>query len=163
MPNVKIKQLEDRISTQGVHLGGTNIRRKLEPGEVVCLEGDLFELIYRTDKVEITNDPVTRPLDYESYDEARFCSPNFKPRDNAEKEEAIIAREAVQQRLDEMVVDDTSLAGVEAPASEKPKATKPTKAPPVKKAAAKDEKPQGARARRRAKREKSNDGEKVST
>lgn len=99
MPNVKIKQLNDRVASSGVHFGMGPLVRKLEPSEVVALEGELFEMIYGTDKVEITNEKITRPLKYDSELEAKYCSPSFRPLDPSQETECIRAREAVAERL----------------------------------------------------------------
>ena len=111
MPRVKIKQLDDRVASAGVHLGGGPERRKLEPGEVIDLSEDfllddgqpLLDLIWQTGKLEMTLDPVTRPLDYSDYREAKLCSPTFKPRDPSEAAEMDKARANVAARLAEPV------------------------------------------------------------
>lgn len=113
MPRLKIKQLGERVATVGLHLGGGPERRKLEPGEVVDIPEDLYlpdgrslsELVWATGLVELTLDPVTRPLDYESYKEARFCAPNFKPRDAAEQREMEEFHKEVAYRLSATNVD----------------------------------------------------------
>ena len=105
--NLKIKQLDERVSTNGAHMGGDRRRRKLEPGEVVAiprnLETDggknLLELLLATDRLEITQTPPTRPLDYESETEAKYCSPTFRPVDESQVRDMEIARETVRQRL----------------------------------------------------------------
>lgn len=106
MPRVKIKQLDERVATQGVHLGGGSNRRKLEPGEVLdipegVIEGghNLFDTVWATGKLELTLDEVTRPLDYLNYREARLCSTKFKPRDANEKMEMHKVRAEVMARL----------------------------------------------------------------
>ena len=101
MVNVKIKQLNDRVATNGVHFGLGPLARKLEPSEIVSLdeESDLFETIYATEKVEITVEDPTRPLKFESVDEARFCSPSFRPHDPKEEIVAEKARIKVAERL----------------------------------------------------------------
>ena len=110
MPRIRIKQLDERIATAGVHLGGGPERRKLEPGEVVEIEENfetdvyptgLLDVIWQTDKVEVVPEsvPVTRPLDYEDANEARFCSPNFKSRGPDQDIERDRAREAVAARM----------------------------------------------------------------
>ena len=102
MPRIKIKQMDDRVATQGVHFGGKATRRKLEPGEVVDLpEGELFDGIWATGRVELTMDDITRPLDYETVAEAKFCSPSYKPNDPSDERDSQLAREAVAKRLAE--------------------------------------------------------------
>lgn len=107
MPNLKIKQLDDRVSTSGVHMGGGPERRKLEPGEIVAISEDvlteggrvLAHVLMETGKLEITLEDATRPLDYESYREAELCAPNFRPHDTSEEAEAREAAIAVARRL----------------------------------------------------------------
>ncbi len=114
MPKVKIKQLDERVATAGLHFGGPPQRRKLEPGEVVDIPEDLylpdgrslFEIIWATGKLELTLDDITRPLDYESYKEARYCGPNFKPRDDAEKREMENFRKEVAYRLSQSAEEE---------------------------------------------------------
>lgn len=100
MPRIKIKQLDERIATSGVHFGGSEARRKLHPGEVVEVpEGALLSALLATGKVELTLDPVNRPLDYASEREAKLTAPTFKPRDNDETAEMEKARAAVAARI----------------------------------------------------------------
>lgn len=102
MPRIKIKQLEERIATSGVHFGGPPERRKMHPGEIVDLpEGELLDAILATGRVELTMAPATRPLDYASEREAKITAPTFKPRDDAEAAEMENAREAVASRMAE--------------------------------------------------------------
>ena len=61
-----------------------------------------------TGKVEMTTEPPTRPLRYASEQEARFCSPSFKPRDDSEEREMNAAREAVAERLRKPVPPSSS-------------------------------------------------------
>jgi hypothetical protein len=142
MPRIKIKSLEDRVACSGIFFGGPPTRPKLHPGEVVDMPEDdpILKSILDTGKVELTLDPVTRPLDYESKREAQLCSPVFKPRDDSEAEEARQARAAVAARLD-------------AEAEQKPKKESKPKASP---AAAATPNP---RAERRRKRERVTGGE----
>lgn len=108
MPRVKIKQMDERVATNGLHMGGDSARRKLEPGEVIDIPEDfllddgqpLLDLLWKTGKLEMTLDPVTRPIDFESYREAALCSPTFKPRDPSEEVEMTNARAAVAARLE---------------------------------------------------------------
>jgi len=107
MPRVKIKQLDERVATNGLHMGGGPERRKLEPGEVVDISEDfllpngdaLLELLWQTGKLEMTLDPVTRPLDYSDYRQGKLCSPNYRPRDPSDKVEMERARAKVDARL----------------------------------------------------------------
>lgn len=109
MPRVKIKQLDERVATQGIHLGGGPERRKLEPGEVIEIPDDLllpdgtslFDTVWATGKLELTLDPVTRPVDYGNYREGRLCAPGFKPRDATEKLEMLNVRAKIMARVDE--------------------------------------------------------------
>lgn len=100
MPNIKIKQMDERIATQGVHFGLGDACRKLEPGEVVTVpKGELFDGIWDTGRVELTPEDPTRPLMYENANEARYCSPSFNPRDPGEERDSQLARAAVAERL----------------------------------------------------------------
>jgi len=82
MPSLKIKQMDDRIATAGIHLGGTAARRKLEPGEVLAFAEDdpLFIALNDSPLTELTMAPATRPLDYPNYRIAKLCSPTFRSR-----------------------------------------------------------------------------------
>lgn len=107
MPRVKIKQLDERVATNGLHMGGGPERRKLEPGEVVDISEDfrlpngdaLLELLWQTGKLEMTLDPISRPLDYSDYRQGKLCSPSYKPRDPSDKVEMERARAKVNARL----------------------------------------------------------------
>src|SRR5210317_134465 len=102
MPRIKIKQLDDRVATSGVHFGGPIERRKLHPGEVVEMpEGDLLTGIMATGRVEMTLDAANRPLDFASEREAKITAPTFRPRDELEAAEVEKAREAVASRMAE--------------------------------------------------------------
>lgn len=136
MPKIKIKQLDERISTSGVHFGKGPERRKLCPGEVVDIPEDfeagqyngksLFQAIYDTGKVEITTADVTRPLDYASAVEARLSSPNFKPANPAEAREAEKVRADVSARL--MTSSKAQADEPDSPAVDTPKASTPAPA-----------------------------------
>lgn len=126
--NVRIKQLDNRIATAGIHLGGGPERRKLEPGEVLALGGELFDGVWNTGKVEITPERPTRPLDYADYDEARYCSPSFNPRDDAEFEASEKARAAVAKRLNDLEFAENQPAD-EQPAAVEKAADKPADTP----------------------------------
>ena len=101
MARIKIKQLDERIATSGVHFGGPPERRKLHPGEVVEMDenSELFKGIWATGKVEITPEPATRPLDYASPREAQLTAPTYKPRDPSDALEMDNARTAVADRM----------------------------------------------------------------
>ncbi len=127
MPRVKIKQLEERVATAGMHLGGGAERRKLEPGEVIDIPEDmmlpdgttLFDTIWETGKLELTMDPATRPIDYENYREGVLCSPRFKPRDASEELEMKKVRDKVMSRLPQYREDLP--AGLDEEPARKPK------------------------------------------
>lgn len=110
MPRLRIKQLDDRIATGGLFMGGDNkLRRKLEPGEVIDIAEDfepgmyegenLLDALWATGKVEMTLDPATRPIDYATPTEAKLSSPMFKSRGNDEDIEVEKVRVAVAARL----------------------------------------------------------------
>jgi hypothetical protein len=109
MPRVKIKQMDERVATNGLHMGGGPERRKLQPGEVIDISEDfllpdgraLLDVMWETKKLEMTLDPASRPLDYLNYREATLCAPQFKPRDPSEENERNKAREAVALRMSE--------------------------------------------------------------
>lgn len=125
MPRVKIKQLDDRVATVGLHFGGARERRKLHPGEVVEIpEGDLFEIMWATGKLELTHDPVNRPLDYATPREAQITAPTYKSRGPHEDAEIEAALDAVAARLSEQESDVQPKT--ESPAKDsKPKVKKP--------------------------------------
>lgn len=128
---IKIKQLEERVSTSGLHMGGDERRRKLEPGEIVEIPEDmehmglnLCDILFNTGKVEITREPINRPLDYESYRQARLCSPTFKPRgpdEEIEVENALAQVASLLTGLEEVAPEATG-----SPATER----QPAAAPP---------------------------------
>lgn len=123
MPNIRIKQLDEKISTSGMHFGMGNATRKLEPGEVVDLpKGELFDLIWATGKVDLTADPITRPLTYTDYVEATLCSPSYRVRGDDDRKQCEKARAAVAARLAETLPDTPA----EKPVVEKPKSVAPT-------------------------------------
>jgi len=137
MPKIRIKQMDDRIATQGVHMGGDRRCRKLEPGEIVEIpEGELFEGLWDTGRIEMTMDDVTRPLVFETEDEARYCSPSFKAHDPSEERDSAIAREAVAKRL----INESVAVAPKEPASSvadaKPEAKKAVQRPTNRRAAA---------------------------
>lgn len=118
MARIRIKQMEERVATRGLHMGdlGTpevpNVRRKLEPGEVVEIPDKmtvpndsrtkLIDLLFNTGKIDLLPDstPITRPLDYASYREATLCSPSFRPNGESEEREMLRVRAEVEARLD---------------------------------------------------------------
>ncbi len=113
MPRLKIKQLETRIATAGLFMGGDNkVRRKLQPGEIIDVPEDfetgmydgkgLFDAMWATGKVEMTPDAATRPIDFLDDREARHTSPTFKPRGADEERQVEQARAAVAARMDEL-------------------------------------------------------------
>ena len=103
MALVRIKQLYERVATQGLFMGGSmQLRRKLEPGEIVdvpvdMLEGhdNLFDMLWNTGVVDLVpeTEAPTRPLDYRDYREAKLCSPSFKPLSATDEREMAQARE----------------------------------------------------------------------
>lgn len=105
--NIRIKQFDDKIATSGVFMGGDKCRRKLEPGEIVqiptALEdsdgNNIVDAVMATERVEITRDKPTRPLDYADEHEARYCSPNYRWRDPSDRLAMDKARAAVAERL----------------------------------------------------------------
>ena len=118
MARIRIKTLDERVATQGIHMGGGHERRKLQPFEVVDVPESemlpdgrrLIDALLDTNKVELTLDEITRPFDYESYLEARYCSPTFKPREPSEALEAERAQAAVAMRLSQQADAETSEA-----------------------------------------------------
>lgn len=87
MPRVTIKHMDNLVATRGLHLGGPRTRRKLFPGEVVEIPEDfmeagrpLIDILWETGKLEISLDPVNRPLEYENERIAQLTAPTFKPR-----------------------------------------------------------------------------------
>jgi len=165
MPRVKIKQLDERVATNGLHMGGDASRRKLEPGEVVDISEDfllpdgraLLEVLWQTGKLEMTLDKTTRPLDYTSYREAKLCSPTFKPRDVSETDDMKRAREAVTLRILESESDAPQYA--DSPVDDVPD-SKPT---PVAVAATPPSTAKNRRAERRAALKAAERGAAIST
>lgn len=106
MSCIKIKQMDERVATMGLHMGGPATRRKLEPGEAVFVPDDLeqegenlFDALWDTGKVELVPGNPTRPFEYENVAEAKMCSPSFKPHDNSETAQMHKTREAVAKRV----------------------------------------------------------------
>lgn len=134
MARIKIKQLNERVATMGLHMGGDARRRKLQPGEVVEIPDDMVEdgevlidVLFATNTIDLTRDAPTRPLDYASIAEAKLCSPTFKPNDPSEERESAKARERVAARLAEHFAEDEKSPGkksakkADTPATEEPK------------------------------------------
>jgi len=118
---VRIRQLDERVATQGLHFGRGPSARKLEPGEVVEIpEGQLFEALWSTGKLELTRDPVTRPLEFANEREARLCSPTFIPRGVDEEIEQQNALDKVSARLSETEVASEAETAIDSPATEVP-------------------------------------------
>ena len=111
MPRIQVKTLGERVATAGIHLGGGPERRKLEPFEVVEIDENftlpdgtnLLDALWDTGKIELTMDPATRPLDYQSAREAKVCSPTFHARGLDEERERDKALTAVALRLEKPV------------------------------------------------------------
>jgi hypothetical protein len=111
MPRLRIKQLETRIATAGLFMGGGPERRKLQPGEIIDVPEEfeagmytgmgLFDAMWATGKVEMTPDAATRPIDFDNAREAKLTSPTFKPRGPDEVSQVDKARAAVAARMDE--------------------------------------------------------------
>lgn len=120
---LRVRQLDERVATQGVHFGLGASVRKLEPGEVVEIpEGALFEMLWATGKLELTRDPVTRPLEFTNEREAKLCSPTFTPRGPDEEVEQQRALDKVSARMAETETEVASEAETanDSPATEMP-------------------------------------------
>ncbi len=117
---VRIRQLDERVATNGLHFGIGPAARRLEPGEVVDIpEGDFFDTLWNTGKIELTRDPVTRPLEYENQRQARLCSPSYRPRGDSDEIERDKALARVSQLLEESTeVASTPVTAVESPATQ---------------------------------------------
>ncbi len=146
MPRVKIKSLDNRTATAGQHFASGNpLRRKLQPGEVVDIPESevfspkddrlLFDVLWATGKLEITPEPATRPLDYASVQEAKFCAPTFRPRGPDEIILMDKARADVAARLAETseVPAETGSPADDKPAAESSAATQKVAPAPVRK------------------------------
>lgn len=108
MSLIKIRQLDERVATSGLFMGGDKRRRKLEPGEIVDIPNDLIEGgtnlmqdLWDTGTIDILPDSaiVTRPLDYASIREAKLCSPTYKSTDADDIADRNKALAAVEARL----------------------------------------------------------------
>lgn len=133
MPKVRIRQLDERVATAGLHFGLGPKARKLEPGEVVDIpEGEMFDEMWNTGKLELTRDPVTRPLEYENERLARLCSPTFTPRGPDEEIEQQRALDRVAEALSETEVVSETETVDDSPATESQHAEPvPPELPPV--------------------------------
>lgn len=136
MTCLKIKQLDHRIGCAGIHLGGDVRRRKLEPGEIVEIPDDLmanaqekmFDVLYRTGRVEITMDAPNRPLDFLSEREATLTSSNFKsrgPHEDLEREQALAAVSARMAESNSVSVQADSPAEITQSPTPEPEQAKP--------------------------------------
>lgn len=136
MPRIKIKQMGNAIATSGIHLGGGQERRKLEPGEVLELDEDLlmddgrslFHALWETGKIELTPEPATRPLDYANVREAKLTSGNFKsrgPDDDAAQAKAVA--DVRERMLEANMHEDEVLPEVPEPIEEAPAVKPPAK------------------------------------
>ncbi len=116
MSLIRIKQLNERTATAGLHMGRVELpkfRRKLEPGEIVEIPDDmktdngenLLEGLYETGLIDMVPDTYspTRPLDYEDAREAKICSPTYRPQGKNEIAEAEKVRANVLARLEEQL------------------------------------------------------------
>lgn len=107
MPNIKIKQLDERVATSGIHFGGPATRRKLMPGEVVEITDDMafedgsnmLDALMATGKIELTMEAVNRPLDFANEREATLTMPTFRLRGEDDERAVAAAKAAVAERL----------------------------------------------------------------
>ena len=170
MPCIRIKQMGDKVACGGLHMGSKPEIRKLEVGEVVDIDNilrapntkkkSLVDFLLETGKVELTTKAPTRPFAYLSYREGQLCSPSFKPRDDAEKEEQAVALSEVRRRL-QNPVKPSSKEAAEGTNPVKPEAVEVVN---VGRDSPQDtmERSSNRRAARRAKAEAVQDGEQVS-
>lgn len=127
MARIKIKQLDLRTATAGISLGGDRRRRKLQPGEVVDIpdsmmadngkEG-LLDTLYATNKIELTPESITRPLEFETEREAQLTAPTFKPRGPDEAKERDEAISRVAARVEAINSAPRAHSAAESPADE---------------------------------------------
>ena len=166
MPNIKIKRLEEKTATAGLHMGVATkpgeYRRKLEPDEIVYIpDGEklpdgrlLINVLWDTGTIDMVPDTVavTRPLDYADRNEAKFCSPTFRP-DGADAERDMNeTRERVEARLLGDFEPEPEPERTTAPAPQ-PAVTETAPQPPPK--------PSGRRTRRGSRPENQAHGEAV--
>lgn len=118
MAIIQVKQMGERVATNGIYLGPSSnrLRRKLEPGERVDIPEDavfdesdqrnILETVWETGLIEIAPDKAkpTRPLDYESEQEATYNAPSFRPMDESERILMEKSREEVANRLENQSV-----------------------------------------------------------
>jgi len=138
--------MDERTASAGVHFGGSLVRRKLHPGEIVEIEEDfekgeygggkqsLLQAVLASKRVEITLDPANRPLDYPDEDAARYTAPTYKSRG---PEDDLIIAEAHERARQHME-------------SQSSKAPLPTESPAVDTTPDVPDEPHAFRARRRA-------------
>lgn len=128
MSFIRIKQLDDRVATSGLFMGGGSERRKLEPGEIVEVSddemlpndgGSLLQLLWDGGKIDILPATAipTRPLDYVDRREAKLCSPTLNAKGPDDIEASSKARAEVDARLFEQ--SETSQIS-ESPVKDKP-------------------------------------------
>lgn len=179
MPCIKIRQLGDKVACSGLHMSKKPEVRKLEIGEVVDIPASvpapgsagpgrpgkkwvsLTDFLLATGKVDLTTEAPTRPFAYKDYREAKLCSPSFKPRDDAEKEERDVALSEVRRRL-QNPVKSSSKEGEEGKNPVQPEAVEVVNAGQEGAQSTMD-KSTNRRAQRRARAEAVQDGEQVST
>lgn len=135
MSLIQIKQLGEKCATAGLHMGGDDTRRKLEPGEIVdipddelMLDGDnLMEGLWETGKIDLVppTEAPTRPLDYASRREAQLCSPTFRPRDPRDELDMKKARAKVAARLLEQFESLPKKKKADSPEDDTPKTAPP--------------------------------------
>lgn len=114
MSLIKIKQLNERVATAGLHMGKAKepmFRRKLEPGEIVEIPDDmvmdngenLLQGLYETGMIDMVPETYspTRPLDYDDARTAKICSPTYRPQGLNEIAEADSVRAKVLAQLEE--------------------------------------------------------------
>lgn len=114
MSLIRIRQLDERVATSGLFMGGGKERRKLEPGEIVevpddenMADGDnLMQALWDTGAIDILPESAvpTRPLDYVNRIEAKLCSPTYKPKGPDE----IAAQEKALAKVEARLFNDAS-------------------------------------------------------
>jgi hypothetical protein len=158
---IRIRQLDERVATSGLFMGGGKERRKLEPGEIVevpddenMADGDnLMQALWDGGTIDILPETAvaTRPLDYESRREAKLCSPTYKPNGPDE----IADRDKTLAKVDARMFNDTSAAEpFETPVDDVPEFVAPIPVPV---------KPPGGRARRRGAQQAAEHGAEATT
>ena len=109
MSLIRIRQLDERVATSGLFMGGGKERRKLQPGEIVEVLDDetlpdgqnLMQALWDGGMIDILPETAlpTRPLDYKNRKEAQLCSPTYKPIGPDKLAECNEARATVEARL----------------------------------------------------------------